>query len=71
MSSAATDRVVFSFPDATTFSVEVPAGEGTATVEAVIKRNGAYESGWVRDAADPTVFYNLGAAVRMQVFTSR
>jgi hypothetical protein len=69
--NAATDRVTFSFPDATTFSIDVPRGEGTATVEAVIKRKGSYESGWVRDANDPTVFYNLHAAVKMQVFGSR
>jgi hypothetical protein len=27
-----------------------------------------YESGWVRDSVEPAVFYNLHAAVRMQIF---
>ena len=65
--SPATDRITFTFPDATTFSIAVAAGEGPATVDAVIQRKGVYESGWVRDATDPNLFYNLRAAVRMEI----
>lgn len=66
-----TERVTFSFPDSTAFSIEVPVGEASATVDMVIERKGAYKSGWVRDATDPNVFYNLHAAVRMQILTGR
>ena len=61
------ERITFTFPDATTFSIDVPPGEGSATVEAIVGRKGVYESGWVRDSVDPAVFYNLHAAVRMQI----
>jgi hypothetical protein len=61
------ERITFTFPDATTFSIDVPPGKALATIDAIVKRKGIYESGWVRDSVEPTVFYNLHAAVRMQI----
>ena len=61
------ERISFTFPDATTFSIDVPPGEGLSTIDAIVRRKGVYESGWVRDSVEPTVFYNLHAAVRMQI----
>ena len=63
----AAERITFTFPDATTFSIDVPPGEGLSTIEAIVRRKGVYESGWVRDSVEPTVFYNLHAAMRMQI----
>lgn len=60
-------RIRFTFPDTTTFSIDVPPGEGLATIEAIVGRKGVYASGWVRDSIEPSVFYNLHAAVRMQI----
>lgn len=61
------ERITFTFPDGTTFSIDVPPGEGLATTDAIVGRKGVYESGWVRDSVEPTVFYNLHAAMRMQI----
>lgn len=61
------ERITFTFPDATTFSIDVPPGEGLSTIEAIVGRKGVYESGWVRDSVEQTTFYNLRAAMRMQI----
>jgi hypothetical protein len=61
------DRIQFTFSDATVFTVEVGAGGADATVEAIIHRNGEFATGWVKDAANDGRLYNLGAAIRMDV----
>lgn len=62
-----TDTIRVTFPDDTSFSIEVGAGGADATVEAIINRKGEFATGWVRDAAAPGRLYNLGAAINLQI----
>ncbi len=57
------DTLNLTFADGTKHRIEVPAGMGDATAEAIIKRTGEYATGWI--VADRK-WLNLGAVVSIE-----
>ncbi len=59
------DTLHLTFADGSTHSIEVPAGEGDATSEAIINRTGRYATGWIAHTDRKRL--NLGTVVSIEL----
>jgi hypothetical protein len=61
------DTIHLTFPDQSTYKIEVGAGQGQSVVDEILAGRGEFKDGWILDKQSERRWINVRAALRMEL----